>query len=69
MLRWIAKKSLRRGINKNSSAWLSIGTFAVVLRAIGHVRERKTTILFRNQIQPGESLLVSHNREDSAEIK
>ena len=58
MLRYLAKRGLRKGIKEGSSLWLRIGLVATFLRLIRRLTRRKSQTIFRTAIHPGQTYVV-----------
>jgi len=59
VLRALARAGVRRGLLGGSRAWTVLGGAAVALRLWRRLTARDEKVVFRQELAPGESLLVS----------
>lgn len=64
MIRYLSRVGFRRGVLGGSRAWTVVGIVAFALRALGRMAARKPEIVYREELQPGRTLVVSHLSRD-----
>ncbi len=61
---WLIRLALRRGwrhgVLNGERAWLYVGAAALVLRWAGRAIAKEESVVFREVLQPGERLVISH---------
>jgi hypothetical protein len=62
----LVKLAMRTGINRgvfgDSKGWLYVGTGLWTLRTVRKLAARKPEILLREEIKPGERLIIANDR-------
>lgn len=58
MLRFLVRRGLRRGLMDGSRAWLVAGAAAGVVMLARRVLDEPPEVVFREQLEPGDGLLV-----------
>jgi hypothetical protein len=69
MLRLLTRNGLRRGLLGGSRPWLLIGVAAGGLRLLGRITSNDEKVVFREELAPGTSLVISHGTEEEPEVK
>lgn len=64
MIRYLSRVGFRRGLLGGSRAWTSVGVVAFALRALGRMAAREPEVVYREELQPGQTLVVSHLSRD-----
>jgi hypothetical protein len=61
LLNWLQHNGLRRGLKEDSSAWLTVGIFAAVLRMAlrALARANAPELVYRTELRPGERLEIT----------
>ena len=60
----LLKASWRRGRN-GSGVWFGLATVLTTLRFMRHLSRKKQRAVFRQELQPGESLRIDHLLRDT----
>ena len=68
MLGFLFRNGLRRGFLGNSRPWLIIGIVAGGLRLLGRITRRQEKVVFREELKPGTSLVLTHGTEEEPEV-
>ena len=58
--RYLLRQGWRRGIQGGSRPWLLAGAAALVLTALGRLTGREEEVVYREELRPGESLVIRH---------
>lgn len=53
---------ISRGVFGNSKGWFYVGTGLWTLRTLRRIAERKPEILLREEIKPGQKLVIANGR-------
>jgi hypothetical protein len=53
---------MSRGVFGNSKGWFYVGTGLWTLRTVRRIAERKPEILLREEIKPGQKLVIANGR-------
>ncbi|MDQ6910986.1 MAG: hypothetical protein M3Z84_09445 [Actinomycetota bacterium] len=64
MLRSIARLALRKGLFGGSRGWLVVGVGATGLRVFAKAARRKPEVVYRETLDTGHSLVISHLGRD-----
>lgn len=64
MLTRLRRIGLTRGLGK-SNAWLAVGVTAWVLQTLKKFATKEPKVVFREQLKPGERLVISHLPPDA----
>ena len=62
----LVNASWRRGRN-GSGVWFGVATVLTTLRFMRHLSRKKQRAVFRQELQPGESLRINHLPPDTDE--
>lgn len=61
---WLIRLGLRRGwrhgVLNGERAWLYAGAAALLLRWLLHAVEKEESVVFREILQPGERVVITH---------
>jgi hypothetical protein len=61
---WLIRLGLRRGwrhgVLNGERTWLIVGAVALLLRLAGRAISREESVVFREVLQPGEHLIITH---------
>jgi len=52
----------RKGVVKGNRAWLYAGGAAVLVRLFQRAVAREESVVYREELQPGETLTIAHQR-------
>lgn len=58
----LQRAGLRKGVVQGNSTWLAIGVSTWGLRKITRMAQRRTEILVREELKPGERLIIANGR-------
>ena len=61
--RYLQGTAFRRGILGNSRPWFWIAVVTYSLRILGRLLGRQEKVLYRHELEPGQTLVVAHERE------
>ena len=59
MLKRLTRTAMSRGFVGGSRAWVVVGTAAIALRVTARVTGKRPRVVYRQTLQPGESVLVT----------
>jgi hypothetical protein len=62
LLRRLQSTGLRRGFNEGSRVWMVVGVSATLLRLAGRVLENPPELVYRTELEPGETLEINTRR-------
>ena len=65
LLRVLLRNGVRRGIMGNSRVWTVVAVFAGAMRLKQWLNRRDTNIVYSEELQPGETLVIAHERDAS----
>jgi hypothetical protein len=61
---WLIRLGLRRGwrqgVVNGNRAWLAVGAAALLLRMLQRAWSKEEAVVFREVLQPGERIIISH---------
>lgn len=60
MLRSLTRLGLFRGLLGGSRFWLALGALAVGVRTIARMASRKPEVVYSEDLEPGQSLVITH---------
>ncbi|HEX8771682.1 MAG TPA: hypothetical protein VF711_13025 [Acidimicrobiales bacterium] len=60
MLRALARLALGKGLFGGSRAWLAVGVAATGLRVFAKMAKREPEVVYRETLDAGHSLTISH---------
>ena len=60
MLRRLTRTGLRKGLLEGSRPWLVVGATAGVVRLASRVVRKTPDVVFCQELQPGEALVIKH---------
>ena len=60
MLRSLTRMGVVRGLLGGNRGWLAIGAVATGLRALGRMARKEPKVVFSEQLDPGQSLVITH---------
>ncbi len=63
-LGWALRNSWRRGVLGGSGPWLVVGAGALVVKLVS--RGRTPKVVYSEQLEPGQAIVVSHLAGDGA---
>jgi len=58
----LQRTGLRKGIGQGNSTWLAVGVSAWGLRKVAQMAQRNTEILIREELKPGDRLIIANDR-------
>ena len=56
----LQRTGLRKGFSQGNSTWLAIGVGAWGLRKLHSMSQRQTEILIREELKPGERMIIAN---------
>ena len=62
LLRRLQSTGLRRGFNEGSRVWMEVGVCATLLRLASRVLENPPELVYRTELEPGETLEINTRR-------
>ncbi|HET7487359.1 MAG TPA: hypothetical protein VFJ85_05475 [Acidimicrobiales bacterium] len=63
MKRLFLTQALRRGFIGGSRIWTLVGTLGIAMSVLRRITKQKPEVAFSAKLEPGQSLLISHDRE------
>jgi len=60
MLRTLTRLAITNGLLGGSRRWLAVGTVAMSLRAVARLAAKEPKVVYREDLAPGESLMIRH---------
>lgn len=60
MLRYLTGVAFRRGALGGSRGWTIVGAAVVALRVVGRLAAREPEVVYHEQLEPGQTLVISH---------
>ncbi len=60
MLRSLTRLGVVRGLLGGSRGWLTVGAIATGLRAFGRMARKEPKVVFSEQLDPGQTLVITH---------
>jgi hypothetical protein len=67
MLRFFQRHGVRRGVFGGSRAWLWVAILTTGLRVLARVVGRSEQVVYRHELEPGQTLVIAHEREATVE--
>ena len=67
MLRTLIRRGLRKGILEGSRPWMAVGVAAGLLAVVRRVTAEPPETVWRQALEPGESLLIRVRTPDQPE--
>lgn len=65
MLRLLLRKGLWNGLVGGNRLWMVLGGAAATVRLIKRLGGGEPKVVFREELQPGQTLVISHPHRDS----
>lgn len=65
MLRLLLRKGLWNGLVGGNRMWMVLGGAAATVRLIKRLGGGEPKVVFREELQPGQTLVISHPHRDS----
>ena len=62
LLRKLERTGVRKGLFGDSKAWFYVGTGLWTLRLVRRLAERKPDILLREELKPGQRIVIANGR-------
>ena len=62
IFRTLERTGVRKGLFGDSKAWFYVGTGLWTLRLVRRMAERKPEILVREQLKPGQRIVIANGR-------
>jgi hypothetical protein len=63
VLRILLRNGMRKGVMGNSRVWTVVAVFAGALRLKQWLNRRESTVVYSEELQAGETLVIAHPRE------
>lgn len=63
MLRFLLRNGIRRGLLGGSRPWMVVGAVGLVLRVARKFAGNEPEVVFRDELKPGEAVVVAHDRD------
>lgn len=60
LLRNLSRLALSRGLGGGSRVWVTVGVVAGALRLVGKVIGDEPTVVYSEDLPPGQSLIIRH---------
>ena len=60
MLRSLTRLGVYRGLLGGNRGWMALGAVAVGLRGLGRLAAKEPKVVFSEQLDPGQTLLITH---------
>jgi hypothetical protein len=60
------KRGWRQGVMEGKRSWLIVGGVALTLRLWQRMAGKEEKVVYREQLRPGETLVIAHDRTISA---
>lgn len=60
--RFIHRRALRRGFLGGSRGWTAVATLGIAMRVLRRITRDGPEVVYSEELRPGESLLISHDR-------
>jgi hypothetical protein len=62
LISFALRQGWRQGVVKGNRAWLYAGGAAVLLRLFQRAVAREESVVYREELRPGESIVIAHER-------
>jgi hypothetical protein len=56
------RRGWRQGVLEGNRAWLLVGGLALTMRVIQRMAGREEKVVYSEQLRPGETLVITHDR-------
>jgi hypothetical protein len=63
LLRTLLRNGVRKGLMGNSRLWTVVAVFTGAFRFKQWLNRRETGVVYREELQPGETLVIAHERD------
>ena len=60
MLRALTRLGVYRGLLGGNRGWMALGAVAVGLRGLGRLAAKEPKVVFSEQLDPGQTLVITH---------
>ena len=60
MLRTLTRLGVYRGLLGGNRGWMALGAVAVGLRGLGRLAAKEPKVVFSEQLDPGQTLVITH---------
>ena len=60
MLRSLTRLGVYRGLLGGNRGWMALGAVAVGLRGLGRLAAKEPKVVFSEQLDPGQTLVITH---------
>jgi hypothetical protein len=60
MLRTLTRLGVVRGLLGGNRGWMTLGAVAAGLRALGKLAAKEPKVVFSEQLEPGQTLVITH---------
>jgi hypothetical protein len=61
-MRMLERTGIRKGIFGDSKAWMYVGTGLWTIRFLRRLAERKPEVLLREELKPGQRMIIANGR-------
>ena len=69
MAGFLLRTGIRRGVLGGRKSWQYIAAIGLVLRMLKKMSGREEKVVFSEQLQPGESLVINHLGRDGVTVQ
>jgi hypothetical protein len=63
MLRLLIRNGVRKGLLGGSRTWLVVGGAAFAVRVLRKLTAREEEVVYREELRPGEAVVVANGRD------
>ena len=63
MVGFLLRQGFRKGVLGGSRRWLVVGGAALGVRLLGKLARREPEVVYCEELSPGESLVIAHDRD------
>jgi hypothetical protein len=60
LIRLAMRRGWRQGVLNGERVWLAVGAVALLLRMFQRAAAREESVVYREVLQPGERLVITH---------
>jgi len=58
----LQRAGFRKGLGQGNSTWLAVGVGAWGLRKVAQMAQRNTQVLLREELKPGQRIIIANGR-------
>ena len=63
MIQLLQRVGFRRGVLGNNRVWYWVAIVSTVLRVLHRIMGRTEKVVYREELRPGETLVIAHERD------